>query len=457
MLDISIIRERPEWVKEQIAKRNDSAPIDEILAADTRRREILQEVEELRRQRNESSKQIGRWMGSLNKMQADLKRAEAGQDVGQPLAALQTQVNAMQANADQAKEETRVIGDRITELDEELRQVDAALHEHMRWVPNVPHESTPVGPDETYNVHHEPQGAPEPQFDFEPKPHWELGPALDIIDFERGVKLSGSRFYLLKGMGARLQRALIRFMLDMHTDQHGYTEVYPPFIVRSHCFEAAGQLPKFFDNIYRDAEEDFMLLGTAEIALTNVHRDEILEEADLPVRYVAYTPCFRREKMSAGKDVRGIKRGHQFDKVEMYQFVHPDKSYEAIEQLKQHAIDICQALGFRYRVVDLCTGDIGFSMTKTYDIEIWAAGSQEWLEVSSISNAETFQARRANVKFRPAEGGKSQFVHTLNASGLALPRVMIGIIENYQQADGSIVVPEVLRPYMGGVDVIRSI
>ncbi len=455
MLDINIIREKPEWVKEQIAKRNDSAPIDEILAADNRRREILQEVEELRRQRNESSKQIGRWMGSLKKIGADLKRAEAGQDVGQPLEALRTQVNALQANADQSKEETRVIGDRIAELDEELRQVDADLHEHMRWVPNIPHETTPVGPDETYNVNHEPQGVPEPQFDFEPKPHWELGPALDIIDFERGVKLSGSRFYLLKGMGARLQRALIRFMLDLHTDQHGYTEVYPPFIVRSHCFEAAGQLPKFFDNIYRDAEEDFMLLGTAEIALTNVHRDEILEEADLPVKYVAYTPCFRREKMSAGKDVRGIKRGHQFDKVEMYQFVHPDKSYEAIEQLKQHAVDICDALGFRYRIVELCTGDIGYSMTKTYDIEIWAAGSREWLEVSSISNAETFQARRANVKFRPTEGGKSQFVHTLNASGLALPRVMIGILENYQQADGSVVVPEVLRPYMGGIDVIQ--
>ena len=456
MLDINIIREKPEWVKEQIAKRNDSAPIDEILAADARRREILHEVEELRRQRNESSKQIGRWLGSLKKMQADLKRAEAGQDVGTAVAALRTQVNDLQANADQAKDQTRTIGNRIAELEEELRQVEAVRHEHMRWVPNIPHDSVPIGPDEEHNVFHEPQGAPEPQFDFEPKPHWELGPELDIIDFERGVKLSGSRFYLLKGLGARLQHALIQFMLDLHTQQHGYTEIYPPFIVRSHCFEAAGQLPKFFDNIYRDAEEDFMLLGTAEIALTNVHREEILDEADLPIKYVAYTPCFRREKMSAGKDVRGIKRGHQFDKVEMYQFVHPDKSYETIEQMKQHAIDICEALGFRYRLVDLCTGDIGFSMTKTYDIEIWAAGCQEWLEVSSISNAETFQARRANAKYRPAGGGKSQFVHTLNASGLALPRVMIGILENYQQADGSVVVPEVLRPYMGGIAVIRK-
>ncbi|MCP4425894.1 MAG: serine--tRNA ligase [Chloroflexi bacterium] len=452
MLDINIIREKPEWVKEQVAKRNDSAPIDEILAADARRREILQEAEELRRQRNESSKQIGRWMGSMKKMRASLKKAEAA---GEETAVLQSQVAELQANAEQAKNDTRAIGGRIAELDEELRQVEAARHEHMRWVPNIPHESTPVGPDEEHNVWHEPQGASEPQFDFDPQPHWELGPELGIIDFERGVKLSGSRFYLLKGLGARMQRALIQFMLDFHTQKHECTEVYPPFIVRSHCFEAAGQLPKFFDNIYRDAEEDFMLLGTAEIALTNVHREEILDEAVLPIKYVAYTPCFRREKMSAGKDVRGIKRGHQFDKVEMYQFVHPDKSYEAIEELKQNAIDICEALGFRYRLVDLCTGDIGFSMTKTYDIEIWAAGCQEWLEVSSISNAETFQARRANVKFRPEGGGKAQFVHTLNASGLALPRVMIGIIENYQQADGSVVVPEALRPYMGGVDVIR--
>ncbi len=455
MLDINIIREKPEWVKEQVAKRNDSAPIDEILAADARRREILHEVEELRRQRNESSKQIGRWLGSLKKMQASLRKAEAGQDVGTAVADLRAQLTELQANAEKAKNDTRAIGNRIAKLEEELRQVEAARHEHMRWVPNIPHESAPVGPDETHNIFHKAQGAPEPQFDFEPRPHWELGPELDIIDFERGVKLSGSRFYLLKGLGARMQHALIQFMLDFHTEQHGYTEVYPPFIVRSRCFEAAGQLPKFYDNIYRDAEEDFMLLGTAEIALTNVHRDEILDEADLPIKYVAYTPCFRREKMSAGKDVRGIKRGHQFDKVEMYQFVRPDKSYETIEQMKQHAIDICDALGFRYRLVDLCTGDIGFSMAKTYDIEIWAAGCQEWLEVSSISNAETFQARRANVKFRPTEGGKAQFVHTLNASGLALPRVMIGIIENYQQADGSVVVPEVLRPYMGGVAVIR--
>lgn len=456
MLDLNLIRQKPEWVKEQVVRRNDAAPIDEILADDNRRREILQEVEELRRQRNEASKQIGRWMGSLKKLETDMQKAEAGQDVGRSVDGLRAELAQMQSNAEQAKTETGLLGDRVDELSEELRQVEAALRQHMLWVPNIPHPSTPTGPDESHNIHHEPQGAPIPTFAFTPQAHWDLGTQLGIIDFERGTKISGSRFYILRGWGARLQRAIIQFMLDFHVDKHGYTEMYPPFIVRAQNFEAAGQLPKFFDNIYRDAEEDFMLLGTAEIALTNVHRDEILDEAELPVRYVAYTPCFRREKMSAGKDVRGIKRGHQFDKVEMYQFVHPEKSYEVLEQMKQHALDICEALGLPYRLVELATGDISYAAAKTYDIEIWAAGCNEWLEVSSISNCEDFQARRANVKFRPTDGGKVQFVHTLNASGLALPRVMIGIIENNQQADGSIIVPEPLRPYLGGVEVIRK-
>ncbi len=455
MLDINVIREKPEWVKEQVAKRALIAPIDEILVDDQRRKEILGEVEELRRQRNESSKQIGRWMGSLKKLEKDVQRAEAGQDIGQDVGALRTQLNAMQFNVDEAKDTTREIGDRIAVLDEELREVEARLGENMLWIPNIVHDSVPVGPDEEYNIFHEPTGAPKPEFNFEPKAHWDLGADLDIIDFERGVKLSGSRFYVLKGQGARLQRALIQFMLNYHLDHHGFTEVYPPFMVRSKIFEGAGQLPKFFDNIYRDAEEDFMWLGTAEIALTNMHRDEILQEEDLPIKYVAYTPCWRREKMSAGKDVRGIKRGHQFDKVEMYQFVQPEKSYEVLEDMKQYALDIVGALGFHYRLVDLASGDVSFAMTKTYDIEIWAAGCQEWLEVSSISNSEDYQARRANVKYRPKEGGKTRFPHTLNASGLALPRVMIAIMENNQQEDGSIVVPEVLRPYMGGLEVIN--
>jgi seryl-tRNA synthetase len=455
MLDINLIREKPDWVKEQIARLNDTAPIDEILAADERRREILVEVEELRRQRNESSKQIGRWMGTLKKMEADLRRVESGQDVGQPVEMLRTQVQAMEANAENEKEETREIGERISALDDELRVVEATLNEHMLWVPNIPHVSVPYGEDDSKNINYEPQGPALPEFDFEPKAHWDLGPELGFIDFERGVKLSGSRFYVLKGVGARLQRALIQFMLNMHVNDHGYTEIYPPFMVRSEMFIGAAQLPKFADNIYRDAEEDYMFLGTAEIALTNMHREELLDAADLPINYVAYTPCFRREKMSAGRDVRGIKRGHQFDKVEMYKFTTPDKSYEALEQLVQQASDVCEALNLPYRKVEMVTGDLGFAATKKYDLEIWAAGCQEWLEVSSCSNCEDFQARRANIRFRPEGGGRPQFVHTLNGSGLALPRTMIAIIENNQQADGSIVVPEVLRPYMGGLEVIE--
>lgn len=454
MLDINLIREKPDWVKAQIARLNDSAPIDDILAADERRRAILLEVEELRRQRNESSKQIGQWMGSLKKLEADLARAEAGQAAGQPVEALRTQVNSLQFNVDGAKDETRELGERITALDEELREVESRLRELQLWVPNLPHESVPDGPDDSHNIAYPPQGAPIPEFDFEPQAHWDLGPALGIIDFDRGVKLSGSRFYILSGDGARLERALIQFMLDTHVDAHGYTEIDPPYMVRSAMFEGAAQLPKFAENIYRDAEEDFMWLGTAEIALTNLHRDEILDEAQLPLNYVAFTPCFRREKMSAGRDVRGIKRGHQFDKVEMYKFTTPETSYAALDQLVKDATDICERLGLPYRLVEMVTGDLGFAAAKKYDVEVWAAGCQEWLEVSSASNCETFQARRANVRYRPEGDGRVQHVHTLNASGLALPRIMIAVMENNQQADGTVVVPDALRPYMGGREVI---
>jgi seryl-tRNA synthetase len=456
MIDINLIRERPDWVKAQIARLNDTAPIDEILAADARRREILQEVETLRRQRNESSKQIGRWMGTLQKLEAELRQADAGQDVGQAVAILRTQINAMQFNVDSAKEESGQLGERIAALDEELRTIEQEQERLMLWVPNLPHAAVPDGPDDSHNVAHPPKGVPRPEFDFEPKPHWELGPALGILDFERGVKLSGSRFYLLRGQGARLQRAVIQFMLDFHVRHHGYTEIYPPFMVRSEMFVGAAQLPKFADNIYRDAEEDFMWLGTAEIALTNLHRDEILEEADLPLKYVAYTPCFRREKMSAGRDVRGIKRGHQFDKVEMYRFTTPETSYQHLEEMVQDASDICEALELPYRVVEMVTGDLGFAAARKFDLVVWAAGCQEWLEVSSASNCEAFQARRANVKFRPADGGRTQFVHTLNASGLALPRIMIALLENNQRADGSIVLPAVLHKYMGDLQVISA-
>lgn len=451
MIDINLIREKPEWVKAQIARLGDQAPIDAILAADARRREIIQEVEELRRQRNESSKQIGAWLGTLKKLEGELKQATADSRPGEPL---QVQIASLQFNADEAKDETRRLGERITALEEELRRVESEVDEHMLWVPNLPHESVPDGPDDSHNIAYPPQGAPLPAFDFEPRAHWDLGPALGIIDFDRGVKLSGSRFYVLRGAGARLQRAIIQFMLDYHVNVHGYTEIYPPFMVRSAMFVGAGQLPKFADNIYRDAEEDFMWLGTAEIALTNIHRDEILDEADLPLNYVAYTPCFRREKMSAGRDVRGIKRGHQFDKVEMYKFTTAETSYEHLEQLVQHAADICEALELPYRRIEMVTGDLGFAAAKKFDLEVWAAGCQEWLEVSSASNCEAFQARRANVRYRPADGGRPRFAHTLNASGLALPRVMIAVLENNQQADGSIRIPPVLRPYMGGMEIL---
>lgn len=454
MIDIELIRDKTDWVKEQLVKLNDThAPIDEIVALDKRRREILVEVEELRRQRNVASKEIGQMMGKLKGLEKKLKQAEAS---GAPLNDLKVEVETARMAAEEAKEKPRKIGAQIDDFDEELRQVEADLNEKMLWVPNMPHESVPVAADDSHNVNHEAQGAPLPTFNFDPIPHWDLGPALNIIDFERGVKLSGSRFYVLRGMGARLQRALIQFMLNFHTEKHGYEEIYPPFMVRSAMFEAAAQLPKFADNIYRDAEEDFMFLGTAEIALTNLHREEILDEAELPRKYVAYTPCFRREKMSAGRDVRGIKRGHQFDKVEMYQFTTPETSYDALEQLLTDATDICEALGLPYRIVDIVSGDLGFAAAKKYDVEIWAAGCQEWLEVSSASNVESFQARRANIKFRREETGKTEFVHTLNASGLALPRVMIAIIENNQQEDGSIVIPEVLRPYMGGLELIKA-
>ncbi len=454
MIDINLIREKPEWVKEQIARLGDEkAPLDDILAADLRRREIIQEVEELRRRRNESSKQIGQWIGSIKKLETDMDRAAAA---GQPVQPLQTQLNSLQFNADGSKEETRVLGDQIAQLENELRIVEEKVAELMLWVPNLPHESVPYGPDDSHNIAYPPQGAPLPTFTtFEPQAHWDLGPALGILDFERGVKLSGSRFYVLRAGGARLQRAVIQFMLDYHVDTQGYTEIYPPFMVRSAMFVGAGQLPKFADNIYRDAEEDFMWLGTAEIALTNLHRDEILDEAELPLNYVAYTPCFRREKMSAGRDVRGIKRGHQFDKVEMYKFTTPETSYEHLDLLVKHATDICEALELPYRRIEMVTGDLGFAAAKKYDVEVWAAGCQEWLEVSSASNCEAFQARRANVRYRPASGGRPRFAHTLNASGLALPRVMIAIMENNQQADGSIRIPEVLRPYMGGAEFIH--
>ena len=332
--------------------------------------------------------------------------------------------------------------------------MDARIKDLLLRVPNMPDSSVPVGVSEEDNVIVRTVGE-SPRFDFKPLPHWELGEKLGIIDFERGVKLSGTRFYVLNGWGARLQRALISFFLDTHTFQHGYKEVYLPFMVKRETMQASGNLPKFADNLYRDIEEDYWFVPTAEVPITSLHSGEILSAEAMPINYVAYTACFRREKMSAGKDVRGIKRGHQFDKVEMYKLVAPETSMTELEKMVKDAEDICLKLGLPYRVKLLNTSDMGFSSTKTYDLEMWSAGQGEWLEVSSCSNCKDFQGRRANIRYRPSSDEKPQFVHTLNGSGLALPRVMIAVMENYQQADGSIKVPDVLQKYVG-TDFIRK-
>ena len=412
MLSLQFIRENPDLVRDALDKRHDSAPIEEILSLDKQRRNLLAEVEALRARRNEVSKEIGK----------------TGEKPPQLI------------------EEMRHIGDRIKTLDEQVKSTDEQLNDLLLRVPNIPHPSVPEGMDESENRIVRSWGEAR-EFDFKPLPHWELGEKLGIIDFERGVKLSGSRFYVLKGRGAHLQRALISFMLDLHTQEHGCTEMYPPFMVKQECMVGSGNLPKFAENLYHDEEDDLWFVPTAEVPLTNLHRDELLPPGTMPLYYAAYTACFRREKMSAGKDTRGIKRGHQFDKVELYKFGAPDSSYEELEKMVNDAEEVCRRLGIPYRVLELCTGDLGFASTKSYDIEMWAPGCEEWLEVSSCSNCGDFQARRANVRFRPKQGARPQFVHTLNGSGLALPRVLIAVMENYQQPDGSITIPQALYPY----------
>ncbi len=422
MLDINLIRKEPDLVRAALIKRQmDPAPIDDVLALDIKRRALINEVETLKAERNTGSKEISKI-----------------KDPDQRTAL----IAAM-----------RLVGDSISVLDEQLRAVDTELQRVVATLPNIPSDDTPLGIDESENVVLKSVGE-LPEFDFEPKPHWDLGTALGIIDFERGVKIAGSRFYVLSGAGARLQRALIAFMLDLHIKQ-GYTEKYTPFMVKTETVFGAGQLPKFANNLYKDHEEDLYMVPTAEVPLTGYHMNEIFEEAELPKNYTAYTPCFRREKMSAGRDVRGIKRGHQFDKVEMYIFTKPEDSPAAFKKMMADAEETAALLGFPYRIHQLCTGDLGFGGTITYDIEVWAAGCEEWLEVSSVSNVTDFQARRAQIRYRPEGGGSTRFVHTLNGSGLGLPRVMIAILENCQQADGSVIVPEVLRPWMGGIEVIQ--
>ncbi len=420
MLSLQFLRQDPDVVREALAKRHTDAPIDAILALDEQRRKLLLESETLRARRNEVSREI-----------ASMKERPA-----------------------QLIDEMRHVGDRIRSLDEESRSISDRLNGLLLEVPNIPHPKVPLGKDESENMVVRSEGE-RLQFDFTPLPHWDLGERLGIIDFERGVKISGSRFYVLKGAGARLQRALIACMIDMHVERHGYTEVYPPFMVKRESMVGSANLPKFGDNLYHDEEDDFWFVPTAEVPVTNLHRDEILPPGTLPLYYVAYTACFRREKMAAGKDTRGIKRGHQFDKVEMYKFVEPSTSDVELEKMVDNAEDVCRALGIPHRVLQLCTGDLGFASALSYDVEMWAPGCDEWLEVSSCSNCTDFQARRASIRYRPETGARPEYVHTLNGSGLALPRVLIAVLENYQQPDGSVAVPEVLRSYMGGLRLIR--
>ena len=414
MIAIELIRQNPDAVKEAMRKRDADVPIDRILELDRTRRSIISETDTLRARRNEVSREMGR-------------SKERPQEL---------------------IEEMRSVGGRVRELEQSLRDTDEELDALMLRVPNIPDDTAPVGPDESANIEVKRVGD-LPSFDFEPKAHWDIGEGLGIIDFERGVRLAGSRFFALRGLGAKLQRALIAFMIDMHVERHGYTEVYLPYIVNSDTVRASGHLPGFREEMYHDAEDDLWMLPTAEAAITSLHRDEILSAEDLPLYYVAHTPCWRREKASAGRDTRGIMRVHQFDKVEMYKFVAPDESARELDSLVSAAEDVVKALEIPYRVLELATGDMATPAVKAFDVEMWAPGADRWLEVSSCSNCTDFQARRGRVRYRTERGARPKLVHTLNGSGLALPRVIISILENYQQADGSVVIPEALRPYTG--------
>jgi len=423
MLDAKLIRSEPDKVRQSLINRNaDTALLDRFLELDEQRRTTLYEVEKLKAERNTVSEEI-----------AKMKKAK--QDATSEI------------------ERMREVSQRIKQMDADVAEVEARLSESLLNLPNLAHESVPVGKDESANQILRTWGEPR-KFDFEPVPHWELATTLDIIDFERGSKISGSGFILYKDLGARLERSLINWMLDVHTREHGYTEVFPPFLINRTSMTGTGQLPKFEEDMYHtDKDDDLFINPTAEVPVTNIHADEILGLEQLPVCFTAYTACFRREAGSAGKDTRGLLRVHQFDKVEMVKLVAPETSYDEHEKMLHDAEDILQRLGIPYRVVLLSTGDMGFSAAKCYDLEITAPGVDKWLEVSSVSNCEDFQARRANIRYRPEVGAKPEFVHTLNGSGVALPRLVVSLLENYQQADGTVAMPDVLRPYMG-VDVI---
>jgi seryl-tRNA synthetase len=427
MLDLRFVRENADAVNAGLARRGTSFDLTEFLTLDTKRRAAQQEIETLRSRRNAASEEIGR-----------LKKA------GQP--------------AEEKVAEMRAVGDTIAALENGTREVEEAQQNILLTIPNLPHSSVPDGKDENDNKEirrWSPQGGEPPKLSFEPKPHWDLAEYLDIIDFDRAAKITGARFALYKGMGARLERALINFMLDLHTTEHGYLEVLPPFMVNKTSMTATGQLPKFEEELFKVENGTYFLIPTAEVPVTNIHRDEILSEENLPVLYTAYTPCFRREAGSYGKDTRGLIRQHQFNKVELVKFVRPDTSYDELEKLTRQAEEVLKRLGLSYRVIVLCTGDMGFSSAKTYDIEVWLPAQNKYREISSCSNFEAFQARRGNIRYRAKGGKKTELVHTLNGSGLAVGRTVVAILENYQQSDGTVIIPEVLKQYMGGAERIE--
>ena len=421
MLDIKFIRENPDLVSESLRKKGeDAAAIDDILRLDEERRKLLFQAESLRAQHKRASKELGK--------------------TAQKAPALTNQM--------------REVGEQIKALEEQIKQVDIQLNELLLDLPNIVHESVPYGKDESENVVVHYWGTPE-EFSFTPLAHWELGEKLDIIDFQRGVKLSGSRFYVLKGLGAKLERALIDWMIDLHTKEHGYVEVATPYLVRREVMVGTGQLPKFEDDLYRCDVDDLFLIPTAEVPMVNLHRDEIFDPGMLPLYYVCYTACFRREAGAAGRDTRGVIRVHQFDKVELVKFTEPATSYDELDKLVDNAADVLRKLNIPHRITLMCSGDLGFAATKKYDVDAWFPGQNRYVEVSSCSNCESFQARRANIRYRRAAKAKPEFVHTLNGSGLAVGRTSAAILENYQQPDGSVIVPEVLRPYLGGIEVIH--
>ena len=420
MLDTKWVREHYDELAEMLASRNNAFPLDRYKELDEERRKVLLEVEKLKERRNAGSKEVG-------------IRKKAGEDTE----ALQNEI--------------RELGEEIKKFDDKANKIESELDELALRIPNRPHASVPKGKDENDNIEMRRWGTPR-EFDFEPKPHWDLGEALGIMDFDRGVKIAESRFTVLKGAGARLERGLMNFMLDLHTTQHGFTEVAPPALVNSKTMTGTGQLPKFADDLYRCLNDDLWLIPTAEVPLTNLHSGETFKESDLPKYFCAFTPCFRREAGSYGRDMRGMMRQHQFDKVEMVKLSTPEKSYDELEHMTNCAEKVLQLLGIPYRVIVLCTGDMGFGAAKTYDIEVWLPSQNTYREISSCSNCEDFQARRMGIKYKPADGGKARFIHTLNGSGLAIGRTLIALMENYQNADGSITVPEALRPYVGGLE-----